>query len=63
MQNQRNRIEDDNDVKLPLAHIKKMQNITEVGILVSNETVLLTKGAVGRKEVDVIVRKVICIKD
>ena len=60
MQSQRNGIEDDDDVELPSAHIKKVQNTTEVGTSASDETAPSTKGAVGRKRVDVSVGKVIC---
>ena len=60
MQSQRNGIEDDDDVKLPLAHIKKVQNTAEVRISASNETAPSTKGAVGRKGLDVSIGKVIC---
>ena len=61
MQSQRNDTEDDDDVKLPLAYIKKVQNTTEVKTLASNETVPSTKSVVGRKRVDVSDEKVICI--
>ena len=60
MQSQRNNIEDDDDIKLLLAHIKKVQNTAEVETLASDEIALSTKGAVGRQGVDVSVRKVIC---
>ena len=50
---------DDNDVKLPLAHIKKMQNTAEVRALASDGIASSTKGAVGRKINDISIRKVI----
>ena len=62
MQSQRNGIEKDNDnVKFLSAQIKKMQNIAEVGTLVSDGTVPSTKGIVDRKKVDVSITKVIYI--
>ena len=61
MQNKRNSIEDGDDVKLLLAYMKKMQNTAKVGILVNDEIALSTKGAVGRKRIDVSIRKVIYI--
>ena len=62
MQSQRNGIkEDDDDVKLPSAHIKKMQNTAEFGILARDRTAPSTKSAVDRKKVDISIRKVICI--
>lgn len=60
MQSQRNGIKDDDDVELPSAHIKKVQHTAEVGASASDETAPSTKGAVGRKGVDVSVGKVIC---
>ena len=60
LQSQRNVIEDDDNVEFPLAHIKKVQNTAKVGTLASNETAPSTKGAMGRKGVDVSVRKVTC---
>ena len=60
MQSQRNGIEDNNNVELLSANIKKMQNTVEVGTLASDETASLTKGAMGRKRVDVSIGKVIC---
>ena len=49
LQRKRNGIEkDDDDVKFPLAHIKKMQNTAEVGTLASYGTALSTKGVVDR---------------
>ena len=60
MQSQRNGIEDNDDVKLLSAQIKKVENTAEVGTLASDETAPSTKGAVGRKGVDVSVGKVIC---
>lgn len=44
-----------------MAYIKKLENTVEVGILVNNETVSSTKDVVGRKKVDVSIKKVICI--
>ena len=52
--------ENDNDVKLLLAHIKKMQNTAEVRTLASDGTAQSTKNTVGEKGVDVSIRKVIC---
>ncbi len=43
LQSQRNGIEDDDDVELPLAHIREMQNTADVG------TKALTEAAVGRR--------------
>lgn len=60
MQSQRNGIEDDDDVQLPSAFIKKVQNTAEVGTSANDETSPSTKGTVGRKGVDVSVGKVIC---
>lgn len=60
MQNQYNSIEDNNDVKF-LLYIKKLQNITEVGTLVSDKIALSTKNIINKKRVDNSVRKVICI--
>ncbi len=37
LQSQRNGIEDDDDVELPSAHIKEMQNSAEVGTKASTE--------------------------
>ena len=59
LQSQHNSIEDDDNVKLLLAYIKKVQNTTGVGTLAIDETAPSTKGVVGRKEVDISVRKVI----
>ena len=61
MQSQRNGIEDDDDIELLLAHIKKVQNTAEAGTLASDKTTPSTKDALGRKGVDVIVGKMICI--
>ena len=62
LQSQHNSIEkDDDNVKILLAHLKKMQNIAKVGILVSDGMVPSTKGVVDRKKVDVSIRKVIYI--
>lgn len=44
-------------------HIKKLQNTTEISILVSNKMVLSIKNAVGRKKLDISIRKVICTLD
>ena len=60
MESQHNGIEDDDEVKLPLTHIKKVQITIEVGTLASNKTAASTKGALDRKGVDVSVGKVIC---
>lgn len=60
MQNQHNTTENDNDVKLLLTHIKKMQNIDEVNTLVSNKTILSTKAVIERNKLDVSVEKVSC---
>ena len=63
LQSYHNDIEkDDDDVKFPLVHMKKMQNTAKVRTSPSNRTAPLTKGVVGRKRVDVSVKKVICIK-
>lgn len=51
-------IEDDDNVKLPLAHIKKMQNTAEGETLAINKTVSSIKAIIGRRESDVSVRKV-----
>ena len=40
-----------------------MLNTAKIGTLASNGTAPSTKGVVGRKEVDVSIRKVICTKD
>lgn len=61
MQSKYNSIKDDNDVKLPLAYIKKLQNTSEVGTLASNEIAPSTKDVVSRKKINVSIRKVICI--
>lgn len=42
-------IEDDNNVKLLLTHIRKIQNIAEVKVLEINKTTLSTKVVVYRK--------------
>ena len=60
MQNQHNGIENDDDVEFLLAHIKKVQNIAKVETLVSDKIAPLIKGKVGKKGVDVSIRKVIC---
>ena len=60
MQSQHNRIEkNDDDIELPLAHIRKMQNTAQVGTLASDGTSSSTKGAVGRKRVDVGIKRLI----
>ncbi len=43
MQSQRNGIEDDDDVELPSAHIRKIQNTADVGTKAS------TEAAVGKR--------------
>ena len=59
MQSWCNGIEDNDNVEFSSAYIKKMQYTTEVETLASNEMALSTKGKVGRKRVDVSIRKVI----
>lgn len=50
MQNKRNyQIKDNDNVELLLTHIKKMQNITKVKVLVIDKTALLTKVAIDKK--------------
>ena len=60
MQSQRNGMKDDNDIKLPLAYIQKLQNTAEVKALASNEMALTIKGVVRGKEIVVSIKKVIC---
>ncbi len=43
LQSQRNGIEDEDDVELPLAHIKEMQNTADIGTKAS------TEAAVGKR--------------
>lgn len=57
LQSQCNNIEDDDDIKLLLTYIKKVQNIAEVGTLPSNKIAPSTKGVVDGKKVDINVRK------
>ncbi len=40
MQSQRNGIEDDDDVELPLVYIREMQNTADVGTKASTEAVI-----------------------
>ena len=54
-------MKDDDDIEFLLAHFKKMQNTTEVRTSASDKMALSTKGEVGRKKVDISVKKVICI--
>ena len=62
LQSQCNNIEKyDDDVKLLSTYIKKMQNTAEVETLASNGTAPSTKGAVGKKVIDISIRKVIYI--
>lgn len=61
LQSQCNNIKDNNNIKFSLAHIEKLQNIAEVGILASNKIALSTKNIVDRKKVDVNIRKKIYI--
>ena len=55
MQSQHNDIKDDDDIKLLLAYIRKIQNTTDVGIIVQTETVI------GKRGLDIIIRMVRCI--
>lgn len=59
LQSQRNAIEDNNDIKLLLIHIKNLQNIAKVEILRNNKTAQSIKNTVCRKRVDVSIRKII----
>lgn len=47
-----------NDVKLLLAYIRKIQNTTEFRILASNKIALLTKAIVSKKKIDISIWKV-----
>lgn len=51
-------INNDDDVKLLLAQIRKMQDITEVEALTINKTAPLTKVVVGEKRSDISIRKI-----
>ena len=46
-------IEDDEDIKLPLAHIRKMQNTTESETLAIDKIIQLTTATIGRRESDI----------
>ena len=51
-------MEDDDNVKLLLTHIRKMQNIAEVEKLAIDKTALLNKVAVSGKRPDISIRKI-----
>lgn len=55
LQSQCNDIEDDNDVELPLAQNRKMENSTDVG------TIILTEAAIGKRGLNISIRKASCI--
>lgn len=57
MQNQYNRIENKDDVKLPLAYITRILNIAKFGTLASNETAPSTNVVVDRKRLDISIKK------
>lgn len=61
LQTQCNSIDDDDNVKLSSAHIKKLKNITKVETLTSNETASSSKSVVSKKKIDINIRKVIHI--
>lgn len=58
MQNQYSSVKDDN-IKLLLIYIRKIQNTTKFKILASNKTALSTKTTVSRKRLDISIRKVV----
>lgn len=51
-------IEDDDDIKFPLAYIRKMQKIAEVPVLVIKKMALSTKDVVGKKRLDISIKNV-----
>lgn len=57
LQSQRNSMEDYDNVKYSLAHIRKIQNIAKFGTLVINETAPSTKAIICKKGLDVNMRK------
>lgn len=54
-----NSIKDDDAIKLLLAYIKNLQNTPEVETSTSYKIVISIKGVVGRKKVDVSIKKII----
>lgn len=60
-ESQYNSIKNNNVVKFLLAHIKKMQNTTKVETLASNKTVLSSKAAIDKKELDISIENLSCI--
>lgn len=58
LQSQSNGIENNTNVKHPLAQIRKIKNTTAIRTLAIDETALLTNAMVNRKKLDVSIRKV-----
>lgn len=59
MQSQRRySIKDNNDVKLPSAYIRKMQNTVEGETSAIDKIVVSTKATIGRGESDISIRKI-----
>lgn len=51
-------IKNDDDVNFPLANIRKMKNTTKAKMSAIDIIVLLTKAAIGRRKLNVCIRKV-----
>lgn len=51
-------IDDNDNIKLSLANIRKMKHIVEVEKIAMDKTVLLTKLTMGKRESDLSVRKI-----
>lgn len=50
-------IKNNDNIKLPLAHIRKIKNTVEGKTLAIDKTITLTKAIMGRKKSDISVRK------
>lgn len=57
LQSQRNGIEDNDDMKLSLANIKKIQTNAKFRTLTIDKTALSTKATVNKKGVDISIKK------
>lgn len=58
MQSQGNGIEDNTNIKYPLAQIRKIKNTTDIRTLAIDETASLTNAIVNKKKLDVSIKKV-----
>lgn len=58
MQSQYNNIQNNDNIEFLLVYIKKLQNIAKFRILVIDEMTLLTKAIIGKKRLNISIKKI-----